>query len=295
MNQEALLYEFLHTLDSPLKTLHKKTEKELENIGVFCRVFSRIKSAHSTLDKISTKNYNNTKKLQDLIGLRIGLYFQDDITIAEKSIKKIFTIHSSSIDNPDSQTFKPTRINYTAFLKDSFPSKLTTQLPIDNTFEIQIRTILSEGWHEVEHDLRYKNRKDWDKSPDLDRMFNATLAALETSEWTMLKILEELAYQHYQKKNWEPMMRSKFRIRFKEKPISPQLNDTFNKETTIAKALYKQNRLALLDKLLLFKGNIPLTYDNIIFIWNYFFHSSKLIQRHYPTILIKTLEQIEKI
>ena len=25
---------------------------------------------------------------------------------------------------------------------------------IDNTYEIQLRTVLSEGWHEVEHDLR---------------------------------------------------------------------------------------------------------------------------------------------
>ncbi|MBK7959276.1 MAG: hypothetical protein IPK03_14995 [Bacteroidetes bacterium] len=28
---------------------------------------------------------------------------------------------------------------------------------VDSTFEVQLRTILSEGWHEIDHDLRYKS------------------------------------------------------------------------------------------------------------------------------------------
>ncbi|RGY92598.1 hypothetical protein DXA15_21945 [Parabacteroides sp. AM58-2XD] len=27
---------------------------------------------------------------------------------------------------------------------------------IDSTFKIQVRTTLSEGWHEIEHNMRYK-------------------------------------------------------------------------------------------------------------------------------------------
>ena len=33
---------------------------------------------------------------------------------------------------------------------------------IEPTFKIQIRTVFSEGWHEVEHDLRYKCKDDWE-------------------------------------------------------------------------------------------------------------------------------------
>ena len=49
-------------------------------------------------------------------------------------------------------------------------------------FEVQIRTILSHAWSEVEHDIRFKSldRRAW--SPYLDRQFTATAAMFETVE-----------------------------------------------------------------------------------------------------------------
>lgn len=32
---------------------------------------------------------------------------------------------------------------------------------IDDTFEIQIKTMFFEGWHEIEHDMRYKGEELW--------------------------------------------------------------------------------------------------------------------------------------
>ncbi len=58
---------------------------------------------------------------------------------------------------------------------------------IDSTFELQIRSILSEGWHEVEHDLRYKAKQDWIGNDVESRKLNGIYATLETSEWTMIK------------------------------------------------------------------------------------------------------------
>ncbi|MCQ5134576.1 hypothetical protein NE541_16280, partial [Coprococcus eutactus] len=28
--------------------------------------------------------------------------------------------------------------------------------PFDQTFEVQLRTVLIEGWHDIEHEMRYK-------------------------------------------------------------------------------------------------------------------------------------------
>lgn len=52
--------------------------------------------------------------------------------------------------------------------------------PIDTTFELQLRSILSEGWHEVDHDLRYKSKSNWINQGDLSRALNGIMATLET-------------------------------------------------------------------------------------------------------------------
>lgn len=68
---------------------------------------------------------------------------------------------------------------------------------IDETYEIQIRTILSEGWHEVEHDLRYKCKEEWNNFQEESRLLNGIYATLESSEWAMLTLFEKLSYSQY--------------------------------------------------------------------------------------------------
>lgn len=75
---------------------------------------------------------------------------------------------NESIDVRDVDTFKPTRLNLVMRVPEIFKEHISaaindTNYPdlIDDTYEIQIRTIMSEGWHEVEHDLRYKYKDDW--------------------------------------------------------------------------------------------------------------------------------------
>ncbi|WP_202796549.1 hypothetical protein, partial [Thermophagus xiamenensis] len=63
---------------------------------------------------------------------------------------------------------------------------------IDNTFEVQLRTILSEGWHEVDHSLRYKCKDDWKDYPDQERLLNGIYAALETNDSTLKSLFREI-------------------------------------------------------------------------------------------------------
>ena len=55
----------------------------LEQCGLYFRVFSRIKTATSMARKFEMKEYGEGRKLQDLIGVRINLYFEDDTDICK--------------------------------------------------------------------------------------------------------------------------------------------------------------------------------------------------------------------
>ena len=109
--------------------------------------------------------------MQDLIGIRIALYFSDDVSLCQKIIEKYQTINNISKTDIDPDKFSPERLNLVCCMPDDiadqFDSLLWDEYPIDRTFEIQIRTIFSEGWHEVEHDIRYKSLADWKEYPEL--------------------------------------------------------------------------------------------------------------------------------
>ena len=61
----------------------------LERCGLYYRCFSRIKTASSMAHKFALKDYGaENKKLQDLVGVRINLYFDDDVEICQNRDQK---------------------------------------------------------------------------------------------------------------------------------------------------------------------------------------------------------------
>ncbi len=119
--------------------------------------------------------------------------------------------------------------------------RIAGERPLDITFEVQLRSVLSEGWHEVEHDLRYKNKDHWQDHDDLSRALNGVVATLQTSEWCMGKIFDELSYRHYKNKNWAGMVSSLLKIRMKGS-ISKELIKALNDDSNIAKQILKVDR-----------------------------------------------------
>ena len=207
------------TEESIFKVISEHIAEKLSSVGVFNRVFSRIKSVSSIERKITLRREDyiqKGKKMQDVFGIRITVYFLDDEKIAEKLIKSIFqeVPDAHSIDSVGKDRFGPMRHNLVFKIDSdiSATSNLFDQEFIDSTFEVQFRTVFSEGWHEVEHDLRYKCKSDWDFENDLNRQLNGQLAGLETSEWAMLKIFDELAYKKYKSKEWNSFFRNIFSI-----------------------------------------------------------------------------------
>ena len=272
-------------------TIKNSISAELERLGILATIFSRIKSAQSISKKLMRKDYVEGKLLQDLIGLRIAVYFPDDLPIVVNTLRNIFPLDNKDIDNYNEETFRPKRLNLVFRLKDEyqriFREAVNRQLgnKIDTTFEVQIRTILSEGWHEVEHDLRYKCREDWEGHMDLSRALNGIYATLETSEWAMLNLFNEMAYRNYKEKKWEAMLRNKFRLKIQPKSLSVKLSAYFDQHTVVAKEIYKTDRTKIITRLSKSKISLPLTYDNLVYIINQLYIKDENIMAMQPAFI----------
>ena len=153
---------------------------------------------------------------------------------------------------------------------------------IDAVFELQLRTVFSEGWHEVEHDFRYKCSNDWLLYPDLSRTFNGILASLETHEWSTIQMFERLSYSHYKSGDISAMLRTKLRIRFTDFKLSKELQNIIESEEGVLKELFKLDRNNVVMFLLVNRIGIPSNLENIVYLINYFFIKNDAISAITP-------------
>ncbi|AVT59761.1 RelA/SpoT domain-containing protein [Pectobacterium versatile] len=249
----------------------------LNSLGIMFRLFSRNKKAQSLSKKLENPKYGITHKIQDALGIRIALYFNDDVELVHKILNNIFSEREKdhSIDKIKTAEFSairyniiyeiPTKLLEREYMYNNFSDK------IDSTFELQIRSILSEGWHEVEHDLRYKAKNDWIGNDTESRKLNGIYATLETSEWTMIKIFDELSYKHYKKKNWNSMLRQKLRLRLSSEELHLELIEFLNQNIDVAKELYRIPRKDLLNKMSEKGFSLPLNLNTLVYFCNLFF------------------------
>ena len=240
------------------------------------RLFARVKTISSLHHKMQIKgdNYRSGKSLiQDMIGLRVVLYFQDDVD-ALAFFYSCGEVVDSSIDEFDSSTFRPQRLNLTCKLPVEFVEDFRKALPeefatyIDSTYEIQIRTVFSEGWHEVEHDLRYKCKEDWEGCESYSRVLNGVIATLETAEWSMKSLFDQMARVNYQNKNYRAMLRNKMHLRIKGGDLSDSVNEFLLQNHHVAESILNTDRFVVVLTLLNHQKPIELTYDNLIFLMN---------------------------
>lgn len=270
--------------------LQKQIIRVMDASAMFNRIFVRIKSKDSAQCKIKKKGYDETKKMQDLIGVRIVLYFKDDITICRKLLEREFQVVDVTEDIENETEFAPTRLNYVCKLPPEIKSQIVSDfwesVPIDDTFEIQIRTIFSEGWHEVEHDLRYKCKEDWENENDMSRVLNGIFATLETCDWSILSLFDKLAYKNYQSKKWEAMLRNKLRIRMKGNKLNDNIRKVFENDKNTSKRFFRIDREKFVFQLASKRiCNIPKTIDNIVYIANFMYVHNEEIDSITPSII----------
>lgn len=260
-----------------LRDIVTDLEAVLNKCGVMYHVFYRTKSEMSIKNKLEKKSeeYRKAnKKMQDLLALRITLYFTDDVELVHNYLKSQSNFDSESVDEAEVDKFCPKRLNLIMRVPNNLQQDMKAAIKetgyedlIDNTYEVQIRTILSEGWHEVEHDLRYKCKEEWNEFKEESRLLNGIYATLESSEWSMLTLFDRLSYSQYKNKVWNSMLRNKMRVRFADKGLSEELCKYLSNNNKTAKLLYRANRTKIL-KLVMEKGfAYPLTYDTVLHLY----------------------------
>jgi len=281
-------------MNSPQSSSNKIEEtviETLDQMGIMFRIFSRVKAQKSLDKKISSNpKYGKTDKIQDLIGIRIVLYFADDTVAIHDILNTKFNerVKDNSIDEINTSTFEPVRYNLVYDIPQEINMHLDDkyQETVDSTFELQIRTVLSEGWHEVEHDLRYKCKGDWESYPGESRKLNGVYATLETSEWTMIRIFEEISYGHYKSSNWDAMLRQKFRLRIQGDALKDSIKSLFDNNLELAKQFFRIDRIKLIKLLSEENFGYPISLSNLVYFANIFFIKAEEITQITPTPLL---------
>ena len=247
--------------------------ESLSRCGLMFRIFSRVKTESSIRHKLEVKYASKKTMIQDMIGMRIVVYFQDDVDVLALYYS-IGDVVKKSIDEFDSSTFRPQRLNITSRIPAEMTEEFYAALPeqfrdcIEPTYEIQIRTVFSEGWHEVEHDLRYKCKEDWEGCESYSRALNGVIATLETAEWNMKSLFADMARHNFRHSNYTAMLRNKFHLRFKSEALSENLNIYLNEHRHLAEDLLNADRLIVVYTMLTHKADFALTYDNLLFLIN---------------------------
>ena len=277
-----------------MKEITASISSKLSDVGIMFRLFSRAKNQESLKKKLdSSSDYGKGKKLQDLIGVRVVLYFTDDIDTVREIISSSFEERSKdvSIDENRLDEFKATRYNIVYSLDKKYTNNLNLKdesARIDNTFELQIRTIFSEGWHEVEHDLRYKCKSDWQGFDNQSRRLNGVYATLETSEWTMIKIFDELAYSHYKSREWCAMFRQKFRLRFVDETLDENLLEIFE-DKELVKRFFRLDRSKLIKDMSRKGFYYPMKLQNLIYFANIHKIKNERITALIPAMMLEEM------
>ena len=261
------------TLEDIAEILSSDISSSLSRCGLMFRIFHRVKSESSTRHKLQFKYADKKVRLQDMIGIRIVVYFQDDVDLLALYYS-VGDVVKKAIDEFDTSTFRPQRLNITSRIPEDMVDEFIAALPeewgdrVEPTYEIQIRTVFSEGWHEVEHDLRYKCKEDWNGCEPYSRALNGVIATLETAEWNMKALFAEMARENFRLSNYTAMIRNKFRLRFSSRSLSESTDAYLKANRELAEAVLNADRLIVVYTLLTHDADCELTHDNLLFLIN---------------------------
>jgi ppGpp synthetase/RelA/SpoT-type nucleotidyltranferase len=193
MDKDTLFQEYndkLPNYDRARENIKEALEEYLkeENIS-FVTIESRIKDFESFYEKISRKNYKNPfEDNEDFCGIRIILYFQDDIEKVNKIIEENFIIEEAenkSVKLEDNE-FGYRSNHLIIKVKDSWCVTPNYKGLENIKIELQIRTVLMHTWAAIEHKLGYKNNQELPKN--LKRKLYLMSAQLENADMQFQEI-----------------------------------------------------------------------------------------------------------
>jgi ppGpp synthetase/RelA/SpoT-type nucleotidyltranferase len=119
----------------------------------------RLKGRESLAGKIKRpdRSYGSLWDITDLIGIRVIVYFEDEVDLVGKIIEsqlRIDLARSTDKRRHDAGAFGYRSLHYVFQLGGEGQA-----LPARACGEVQVRTVLEHAWAEIEHDLGYKGHE----------------------------------------------------------------------------------------------------------------------------------------
>lgn len=192
----------------------------LKELGCKAIVTSRVKDKDSLERKLNKRNDSSKEKYKtfddiyndvfDFLGLRVSLYFPNDIPMVEEAIKRYFKIIGKPIIFPQKNKQKntpskcPEQENYTKIFpgysavhyrvslkQDLLETINPHNYPINPVFEIQVISLVLHAWAEVEHDIVYKpNYKKLSK--EVHKTLDEINGLMQLGEMAFVRLKDEL-------------------------------------------------------------------------------------------------------
>jgi len=161
-------------------------------------ISARAKSPASALKKIRSKGYGDPRwQLTDQIGLRVIVYFENDVDRVAAALRETFEVDEKRSEDKR-VALGLTKFGYRSvhlIARLRHPSEWS---PLkDRWFEVQVRSILEHAWAEIEHELVYKSGIEY---PEVVlRKFAALAGAAEVLDQQFLALRGErdLLIEHY--------------------------------------------------------------------------------------------------
>jgi len=154
-------------------------------------VEGRAKELKSFKEKIKRKSYTNPfDEMTDFVGIRIILYYINDLNKVAEILKKEFVLdQDNSVSKKD--LLKPNEFGYTSdhyILSLDYERKklLEWKLFRKIKFEVQVRTVLQHAWASISHMIDYKNESQ--DNPEFTRRLYRLAGLFELADEEFLKL-----------------------------------------------------------------------------------------------------------
>lgn len=148
-------------LKEHIEEIMKGINIKIDQISIRIKeVNSFLKKAEKRIDQ-ELKYKNPFSEIQDQIGVRVVVFFAQDVVSLSNTIKDYFTFIEEKEFPPDSyKEFAYEGRHYIINLSnDLIPEGINKNL-IPDFFEIQIKTLYQHAWAQAEHDIGYKQNRE---------------------------------------------------------------------------------------------------------------------------------------
>ncbi|RKQ90432.1 ppGpp synthetase/RelA/SpoT-type nucleotidyltransferase [Solirubrobacter pauli] len=169
----------LQTFDALRVAIHDRLAACLDREAIaLSQIESRTKTVRSFAEKITSKGKyaDPLEEITDLAGLRVIVYYPDDVRAVGAVIDRELTVDWTN-SNRSGHDDPPDRFGYRS-------DHYIVSLPESERFaglraEIQVRTVMQHAWAAVDHEIRYKAA---DLPRDLSRRLFRLSALLELAD-----------------------------------------------------------------------------------------------------------------